>query len=498
MTKTHEEKKVIPQTLKGFQDYLPEEMIARQSVIDKIRTVYERYGFVPVDTPILEYLVTLIGTGGEETNKEMFRLESAEREPIAMRFDLTVPFSRLIAQYPQKIPLPFRRYHVGPVFRDDKPGPGRFRQFTQFDLDVAGCDSVAVDAEIIAAICDVMKEIGVDEEGVFQVSVNNRKLFDALLSGCDSQVMEKERHILRVVDKLKKVGIENIQKELGEGRIDESGDPIRGVGLPPQAIDRIIAFISHRLYPSEDGASRAGRAGRTGRGAVMEALAGQLPNSEIAKLAIREMFDLAGHMESLKITEDQAIFDPALARGLDYYTGPIFEASWVAAPEFGSFMGGGRYNNLAGRFMTSPIPATGASIGIDRFMAALTHLGKTETRTTTQVLVVSLPGTPVDALLSLACMLRAQNIPTEIYFGALRENMRNQMAFANQRGIPVAVILGEDELKADTVSVKDLKVGMEKRVGLQDREAFRSAGKSGQMTVPRSQLIHTVQQMLHR
>lgn len=481
MTKTSEGKKVIPQTLKGFQDYLPEEMVARQTVIDKIKAVYERYGFVPVDTPILEYLATLIGTGGEETNKQMFRLESMEREPIAMRFDLTVPFSRLIVQYPEQISLPFRRYHIGPVFRDDKPGPGRFRQFTQFDLDAAGCDAVVVDAEIVSAICDVMKEIGFGEEGAFRISVNNRKLFDALLSGCDAQAMEKERHILRVVDKLKKVGIESVEKELGAGRMDESGDPIRGVGLPSRTIDRIVAFIS---------------VSGTVRGTVVESLAGQLPDSEVAKMAIREMFDLAGHLETLGVTEHQAIFDPALARGLDYYTGPIFEAAWIAAPEFGSFMGGGRYNKLAERFRTAPIPATGASIGIDRFMAALAHMGKVGPKTTTQVLVVSPPGTPVNALLSLAGMLRAQNIPTEIYFGAPRESMRNQMAFANQRGIPIAVILGEDEIKAHAVSVKDLKVGMEKRVGIQDREAFRIAGKSGQLTIPQSQLVETVQHML--
>jgi histidyl-tRNA synthetase len=482
MTKIHEEKKVIPQTLKGFQDYLPEEMVARQAVLDKIRAVYERYGFAPVDTPILEYLVTLIGTGGDETNKQMFRLESAEREPIAMRFDLTVPFSRLIAQYPQQIPLPFRRYHMGPVFRDDKPGPGRFRQFTQFDLDAAGSDSVAVDAEIIAAICDVMKELDLHEAGVFQVSVNNRKLFDALLSGCDSNTREKERHILRVVDKLKKVGMEAVRQELGDGRVDESGDPIRGVGLSVQAIDLILAFIAEH---------------KKSRGAVVESLAGQLPNSEASTGAIREMFELAGHMESLKIPEYQAIFDPALARGLDYYTGPIFEATWVTAPEFGSFMGGGRYNKLAERFMTSPIPATGASIGIDRFMSALAHMGKIKRETTTQVLIVSLPGTPVDPLLSLAGTLRAQKIPTEVYFGAHRESLRNQMAFANQRGIPVAVILGEDELKAGTVSVKDLKAGLEKRAALQDREAFRGAGKSGQFTVSQSQLIEAVQRILN-
>src|ERR1044072_1200607 len=155
---------VVPQTLKGFKDILPSEMIVRNTIIDKIKDVYEKYGFVPIDTPILEYLATLIGTGGEETNKQIFKLVSPENEPIAMRFDLTVPFARLVAQYPEELKMPFRRYHIGPVFRADKPGPGRCRRFTQFDIDAAGSDSMAVDAEIIAALCDVMKEVGLNND----------------------------------------------------------------------------------------------------------------------------------------------------------------------------------------------------------------------------------------------------------------------------------------------------------------------------------------------
>jgi histidyl-tRNA synthetase len=395
---------------------------------------------------------------------------------------LTVPFSRLVAQYPEQLVLPFRRYHVGPVFRDDKPGPGRFRQFTQFDLDAAGSDSVAVDAEIIAAVCDVMKSLGFDgADHAFRIMVNNRKLFDALSEACGPSAKEKERHILRVVDKLAKVGIENIRKELGEGRIDESGDPIRGVGLSADVIDKIVAFIS---------------ISGTSRGEVIESLSKQLPTSDAAKEGLREMSDLAACLDQLDVSENAVRFDPSLARGLDYYTGPVFEGIFPSAPEFGSFMGGGRYNQLAERFRAFPIPATGASIGLDRFIAALSKLGKVEKKIATQVIILALPGTPTHPLLRLATELRAAQIATEIYLGAPQEGLRNQLAFANQRQIPVAVIVGENELSTGTVTVKDLKAGLASREGIQDRESFRKAGKTGQTTLPRDQMIATIRRIL--
>ncbi len=481
---------VEPQTLKGFCDHLPEEMIARNAVAEKIRKVYEKYGFLPIDTPILEHLVTLIGTGGEEVNKQMFRLESPEREPIAMRFDLTVPFARLLAQYPDKLRLPFRRYHIGPVFRADKPDPGRFRQFTQIDMDAAGSASVAVDAEIIAAMCEVMDGLGLtnlpNNEGVsvcgFQIRINNRKLVDALLIGCGITNRETQKHVLRVVDKLQKVGLANIRKELGGGRIDDSGDPIRGVGLSPDVIEQILAFIA---------------ISGNSRDETIQALDKVLPDSDITKCALQEMRDFSVALNSLKIDERNAIFDPSLARGLDYYTGPIFEAFLPQAPEFGTVMGGGRYDQLVERFSDTPIPATGVSIGLDRLIAALTHLGKIpHVSTTTKVLILAMPGTSIGEQLQVVSELRTENIPAEIYFGASGESMRNQLSFANALGIPIAVMLGEDEIKNNQVSIKNLKAGMESRVGIQDREGYRKAGKSGQITIRRDQFITSIKEML--
>lgn len=476
---------VSPQTLKGFQDLLPEDVLPRDQVIAKIKKVYELYGFLPIDTPALEHLSTLVGAGGEETNKQLFRLKSPEDEPIAMRFDLTVPFARLIAQYPEKIKLPFRRYHIGPVFRADDPGPGRFRQFTQFDIDAAGSDSVAVDSEIVAAMCEVMREIGLHNEGSileYQVKINNRKLVDALLEGCEIHDTAIIKHVLRVVDKLQKVGLENVRLELSEkGRIDDSGDKIRGVGLSASVIERIVGFITVEQQ------SRIG---------IVEALTDQLPKSEKTAEALTEMKEMAACLEALGVPEADAVFDPSLARGLDYYTGPVFEAVLPVAPRVGSVMGGGRYDGLVSRFLETRVPATGASIGLDRLIAGLKMANKISTRATTvNVLVIAMSGVPHPELLKVNRELRAAGIPTTIYFGQTKTSIKDQFAYANALGIPVAVVIGSDEIEKGTVSIKNLLAGLQQRENM-DREEFRKAARAGQVTCDRSELLSVVQRFI--
>ncbi|RYG71282.1 histidine--tRNA ligase [bacterium] len=473
---------VEPQTLRGFQDLLPEAMIARQKIIESIRAIYDKYGFVPIDTPTLEYLETLVGQGGEGVDKELFRLESPEGEAIALRFDLTVPFARLIAQYPDRIKLPFRRYHIGPVFRADKPGPGRFRQFTQFDIDIAGPETVAADAELISAMSEVLQAVGLSnaEQSEFQIRINNRKLVDALLQGNGIEEVETQKHVLRVVDKLQKVGIGNVRAELGAGRTDESGDKIRGVNLEAEIIEAIINFISVTGSDRDD---------------VIAKMTVSLPETEQSSLALQEMKDLASALNSLGVSEADAVFDPSLTRGLDYYTGPVFEAVLPIAPSFGSIMGGGRYDQLVERFLDKRIPATGASIGLDRLIAALTSLDKVKlAATNTKVLVVGMRGIPTDALLAIASELRAQNIATEVYYG--KPKMKDQLSFANAKGIPVAIILGENELVNGEVAIKDLYFGMRSRADIEDRDEYQKANRSGQSTVPRDQMVAVVKEIL--
>ena len=470
---------------------LPEEMIPRNRVIDKIRRVYEKYGFVPIDTPILEHLTTLIGTGGETMNKDLFRLKSPEGESVAMRFDLTVPFSRVVAQYPERIRLPFRRYHVGPVFRADKPGLGRFRQFTQFDIDAAGSDSVVVDAEIVAAMCESLRSLGLWSPAAepssspgYRVRVSNRKLMDALLQGCGIADKEVQKHVLRVVDKLQKVGLENVRRELGEGRVDDSGDPIEGVGLRAGTIAKILEFVSLQA-PS--------------RRAVMDLVATLLPPSPTTDAAVEEMGVIGSALDALGLAESEVVFDLSLTRGLDYYTGPVFEAFLPAAAELGSVMGGGRFDNLVGRFLDTKIPATGASIGLDRLMAGLSALGKIETcAATATVIVLSMADVPVTELLTAATELRNANVPTEVYMGAPGTAMRDQLSYANAKGIPIAVIIGPDEVRSGKASVKDLGAGRDTRAGIQNRDEYRKAGKAGQVTVDRRELVKAISTILER
>jgi histidyl-tRNA synthetase len=478
---------VRPQTLRGFQDLLPQDMLAREWVVARIKRVYERYGFQPLDTPVLESLAALVGTGGEETNKQLFRLKTPEGEPIAMRFDLTVPFARLIAQYPEQLKLPFRRYHIGPVFRADDPAPGRFRQFTQFDIDAAGSSSVAVDAEMIAAMCEVLREIGLANTGAadgpqeFLVKINNRKLVDALLEGCGIAELERHKHVLRVVDKLDKVGLDEVRKELGEGRIDASGDRIRGVGLTTEVIDQIIGFVGIHEPTRE---------------ATLETLAARLPKSDASAAALEEMRELAACLDALGVSQRDAVFDPSLARGLDYYTGPVYEAILPAA-KVGSVMGGGRYDGLIARFSEEPVPAAGVSVGLDRLIAGLQAAGKLQTAATSvQVLIVTMPGVPQPETLRLAAQLRQAEISTVAYFGEGKPRPRDQFSYANRYEIPVAVILGEDEVKRNVVSVKNLRLGEWLRRNITDNEEYRRRAREAQVEVPRDQLVATVQKML--
>lgn len=470
---------VNPQLLKGFQDLLPEDMIVRNRLVESIKKVFERYGFLPIDTPALEYLMTLIGTGGEDTNKLLFRLKSPEHDDIALRFDLTVPFARIIAQYPEKIRLPFRRYHMAPVWRADKPGAGRFRQFTQCDFDAAGSNSVAVDAEIVCVMCDSMTALGVTE---YQVKINNRKVVDSLLVSCGITEVDRQKHVLRVIDKLSRVGIEGVRKELGDGRTDESGDKIPGVHLNKQTIEQIEKFISIEA---------------NSRAQVIAGIRKVLPDNKMAQTALAEMELLAEALEGLKVDEGHGRFVPSLARGLDYYTGPVFETVLTEAPQFGSVMGGGRFDDLVRRFLAKDIPATGASIGLDRLLAALKHINAISgTKSTTQVLITVMSGVPIKEYLSLALELRRADVPTEVFFGSPSDSLAAQLAHANLQGIPLAIIVGEDELKSGSVSVKDLREGMEQRAGIAERDKYRAAGRAGQKTVPKQELLATVRSML--
>jgi histidyl-tRNA synthetase len=403
---------------------------------------------------VLESLPTRVGTGGDETDKLIFSAQARDEQPVGMRFDLTVPFARIIAQYhPQQIRLPFRRYHIGPVFRADEPQPeqGRFRQFSQFDCDIAGSGTVAADAEIVAVMVGALESLGLapapldgSEPGYF-IRVNNRKLVDAFLSGLGITEPEVAHHVLRVLDKADKISADALRAELGAGRFDSSGDRIKGVGLADAAIAAILDFAAVR---------------QDTRAKVVDDLAARLPDDESAAAALAEVRELLAHLDALGVSEAGARFDPSLARGLAYYTGTVYEGT-LSGAGVGSVMGGGRYDGLVSRFSDDSVPAVGA-----------THAA------------------------AAANELRRAGLATELYVGESVGKVGKQLAYANAQGFRAAVMIGSNELRDDTVTVKDLRAGNEARSAITDNSDFRKAGKSGQQVVSRAELVATVSSVI--
>jgi histidyl-tRNA synthetase len=456
-----------------MRDLLPEQMLARQRMIDIIRNVYERYGFVPLSTPAIEYIDVLFGSAGEEAQKLIFTVnnpdfknKTPESERLGLRFDLTVPLARVVAQYPD-LPKPFRRYQVAPVWRADKPDRGRFREFIQFDIDSVGVESEVADVEIIAAMCDTLDALGV---GSYKVRFSSRKVLNLLLPFANIPE-ECALAVFRAIDKVDRIGMEALKSELTA----ESG-------LSKSQVERIERFLEIRADK---------------RSEVIDRLRDLFANIPGAKQEIDVLERISRHLDSLGYHDDRVVIDLSVARGLTYYTGPVFEAVLQDAPEFGSVVGGGRYDELVMRFLGQPIPATGASIGVDRLLAALTKLGRIQSRpSTAQVLVLSIDDSMMDDYLSITYQLRRAGIPTELYLGS-EKDIRKQLKYADLTRIPVAVIFGPDEKARGTVTIKDLETGRLHATQVESREEWLLK-RPGQREVPYANLITEVIQTLQR
>ncbi len=450
-------------------------MLPRQRMLDTIRGVYENYGFSPLDTPAVEYLDVLSGSAGQEAQQSIFRVTNPEEEELGLRFDLTVPLSRVVSQY-QDIEFPFRRYQVSPVWRADKPAPGRFRQFMQFDIDSVGAPSEIADVEIMAAMCDTLEALKV---GGYRVRFSSRKILDLLLrhAGIDQ---EQGVEVLRVLDKLDKIGLDKVKLELTSGYTDESGAPIRGLGLAGDQVEKIERFLS---------------IGGDDREAVIAAVGHLLGSVEGAEETLAEIGEISSHLEALGYASDRVMLDVSIARGLAYYTGPVFEANLLDAPEFGSVFGGGRYDNLVTRFGGPAIPATGASIGVDRLLAALIHLKRVRTsKTTAQVFVATMDKSLMRQYLEIAFELRRAGIRAEIHVGRPKK-LGKQLQRADRLEIPYVVLMGEDEAARNVVTVKEMAEGREKADEVSDHEEWK-ASRFGQQEVPRAELVATLKRLL--
>ena len=466
---------VEPRLSHGLRDLRSDHMLARQHLIDTARKVYELYGFAPLETPAIEYFDVLSGSAGQEAQAQIFRVSNPEEEELGLRFDLTVPLSRVVSQHKDLV-FPFRRYQVSPVWRADKPGPGRFREFVQFDLDSVGAESEVADTEIIAGMCDTLDAL---KAGPYLVRFSSRKILDLLLRFA-SVPEAAGAEVFRVLDKLEKIGPAKVRLELTSGYADESGDQIAGVGLTGDQAGKIEQFLA---IPASD------------RDESLESLRGLFSGVENAGEELDAVARISSHLNALGYKSDRVVIDVSIARGLAYYTGPVFEAVLLDAPRFGSVFGGGRYDDLVTRFTGQRIPATGASLGVDRLLAALVELKRVPRKQTpSQVLVTAMDAGLMSEYLAITYELRRAGIPAEIHLGKPKR-LGKQLQRADRLAIPYVVIVGEDEAGRGVVTLKEMEVGREKATEVSGHEEWKSA-RFGQQEVNRADLVQTLTKLL--
>jgi histidyl-tRNA synthetase len=429
---------IKPQTLKGFRDYLPGPMIAREHLIDTARRVYRGFGFSPIDTPALEYSEILLGKGGDETDKQLFRFTDQGERDVAMRFDLTVPLARFAAQHLQEIGTPFKRYHIATVWRAEKPQKGRFREFIQCDFDTLGTDSNIADAETLLVIHDLMQRLGFSK---FTIRINNRLVLNGLLEhlGLTGQTVG----VLRTLDKLPKIGRDAVIAEMTEK-----------VGTSATQADSVLKMTE-----------------LTGSSAdVLSQVETMLAGNEQGLAGVRKLRELFDWSATAGVSEDHVALDLSIARGLDYYTGTIYETFLNDLPGIGSVCSGGRYDNLAGLFTSQKLPGVGASLGLDRLLAAMEELGMLAAASTpAPVLILLFDAAHTGDYLRIARTLRAAGIDTEVFCDA--RNIGKQLSYASRKGFKAAVIAGQTEFEQGTFQVKDLKAGQQTTVAEADLAA---------------------------
>lgn len=419
-----------PELLGGFRDYLPEIMIPRQEIINNIKITFESFGFLPLDTPALERS-SVLGTDKDEFRMEVYRFQAGDQD-VTLRFDLTVPLSRVIAAHPEVL-KPFKRYQYGSVWRKEKPQAGRFREFAQFDADIVGSDSVLADAEIVILMFQTLKNLKIDN---FIIRFNSRKILNGLseMAGFEEN---KSQEVFRILDKLEKIGLEEVIKELSrkpENKFDESV-----LALSQESISKIKEFLVLGGESKE----------------LTNDLKRIFKEVKIAQEGIRECEEITDILNMVGIPEKNWKFDLSVARGLGYYTGPVFETTLNDIPEIGSVFSGGRYDELVMRYTGEKIPATGASIGVDRLIAALEKLGKIEKKTTTaKVLLTIIDQKLTGKIMELAQKLRKAKVNTEVYLAG--KPLKEQIIYAAKRGVPFVIILGEEENLIGKLKLKDM------------------------------------------
>lgn len=482
------------ETPKGFRDYFGSDVTERKEMLDKIAEVYHRYGFDPLETSAVETVEALgkFLPDVDRPNAGVFAWqEEDDGDWLALRYDMTAPLARVAAQFRNDLPNPYRRYAMGPVWRNEKPGPGRFRQFYQCDADTVGSASVAADAEICAMLSDALETVGIPR-GDYIVRVNNRKVLNGVmevagvLDPSDPTKFEEERGIvLRAIDKIDRLGPEGVRALMGEGRKDDSGDFTKGAGLTDAQADTVMGFMEAKR---DTGAATCARL----RELVGDSATGQEGVAELEQIAA--LLDAQGY------GSDRIEIDPSVVRGLGYYTGPVFEAELTfeildekgRPRQFGSVAGGGRYDDLVKRFTGQVVPATGVSIGVDRLLAALRAKGRAGATMDGPVVVTVMDRDRMADYQAMVGELRAAGIRAEVYLGNPK-NFGNQLKYADKRQSPVAIIQGGDEAARDVVQIKDLVLGA-KIAASATLEEWKS--QPAQVEVARADMVAEVRRII--
>ncbi|HMF26877.1 MAG TPA: histidine--tRNA ligase [Pseudolabrys sp.] len=471
--------KVKARLPRGLSDRGAAEIAATRHMVEVIRVVFERYGFEPVETPAIEYTDALgkFLPDQDRPNEGVFSFQDDDEQWLSLRYDLTAPLARYVAENFQNLALPYRSYRYGWVFRNEKPGPGRFRQFMQFDADTVGSASMAADAEMCMLAADTMEALGIPR-GSYVVKVNNRKILDGTMDALQI-LAEKRLTTMRAIDKLDRLGIEGVRLLLGKGRKDESGDFTKGAELTDPQIAGIVAAITGKAATTSGGSAPGG--------------------GEQELLEIAALVRAAGY-------EDRVRIDKTVVRGLEYYTGPVYEVELTfeinddkgRPVHFGSVGGGGRYDGLVSRFRGEPVPATGFSIGVSRLQAALTHLGKIREKPAPGPVVVTVfDRERIADYQVMVAKLRAANIRAELYLGNPKNNLGTQLKYADKRGSPCAIIQGGDEKVRGEVQIKDLILGAA-LAETKDREEYLKKQAEAQFAAKEDGLIEAVRKLLAR
>jgi histidyl-tRNA synthetase len=477
-----------PQKLKarlprGLADRGPAEIAATRAMAEKIRAVYERYGFEPVETPAMEYTDALgkFLPDQDRPNEGVFSFMDDDEQWISLRYDLTAPLARYVAENFDNLPKPYRSYRAGYVYRNEKPGPGRYRQFMQFDADTVGSASPAADAEMCMMAADTMEALGIPR-GSYVVKVNNRKVLDGVRDAIGIADDAQWLTVMRAIDKLDRLGTAGVRQLLGEGRKDESGDFTKGAGLKDADIALVVGAVE--------------------AGAQMDA---RLRDSRIGQEGRAELDEIARLVAASGYGADRIRIDPSVVRGLEYYTGPVYEVELTLETKddkgrpvrFGSVGGGGRYDGLVSRFRGEVVPATGFSIGVSRLQAALAMLGKLDTTPAFGPVVVTVFGGDIADYQKMVAALRAEDIRAELYLGNPKHSLGQQMKYADRRNAPCAIVQGSDEKARGKVQIKDLILG----AGLtdtKDRDEYLKRQAEAQMEVDHNELVGVVRKILAR